>query len=158
MPVAWRLVKATYAKNAFDGHGARITGGRWNSAGVRMVYLGDTPATTALEILVQDFPARMLRQNWVIFRGEFRDAVVEYVDPAMLPKDWSATPGSHIVRAIGDRWVACRSSLVLQVPSAVLPLQFNFLINPEHPAFPSALTISSPEPFRFDPRLLKKLR
>ncbi len=54
---------------------------------------------------------------------------------------------------IGDTWVATRTSLALQVPSAVAPHHVNYLLNPAHPDFPT-LTIAAPEPFALDPRLL----
>jgi len=158
MPTAWRLVRAAHAATAFDGEGAGLTGGRWNSIGVRMVYTADMPSTAVLEILVQDVRAATLLRNWVIIKAGFPDGVVTHVDPATLPPDWSTTPAPATVRAIGDQWIASRASLVLQVPSAIVPLQYNFLINPDHPAFATHLTRSAPQPFDFNPRLLAKLK
>ena len=52
MPRAWRLVKARHAAGAFDGEGARLHGGRWNSRGARVVYVSSSRSLAALELLV----------------------------------------------------------------------------------------------------------
>ncbi|MDB6038389.1 MAG: hypothetical protein JWM99_2230, partial [Verrucomicrobiales bacterium] len=52
MPQAWRIIKEKYVAGAFDGEGARLFGGRWNSTGVRVVYVSDSQALAALENLV----------------------------------------------------------------------------------------------------------
>src|SRR5262245_29579658 len=49
---AWRIVKARHAANAFDGEGARLEGGRWNSPGTPTVYTSQSAALAALELLV----------------------------------------------------------------------------------------------------------
>jgi RES domain-containing protein len=56
------------------------------------------------------------------------------------------------VEAVGDRWVTEKRSLLLRVPSTVIPRQPNFLLKPQHPDLAS-LVIDKLEPFRFDPRL-----
>jgi RES domain-containing protein len=54
---------------------------------------------------------------------------------------------------VGDRWVAERRSAVLRVPSAIIEVESNYLLNPEHPEF-GRITISAPVPFAFDARLI----
>lgn len=156
MGLAWRLVKTRYAVTAFDGEGAKQAGGRWNSPGVGMVYTSDTLATAVLEMLAQDLPVRQLWERWSYLTVSFPDDLVLPVDPAGLPADWSATPAPPALQALGDEWIASRRSLLLAVPSAVVPRQQNFLINPDHPDR-GALKISGPEPFVFDARTLDKL-
>jgi RES domain-containing protein len=53
---------------------------------------------------------------------------------------------------MGDRWVAAGKSALLRVPSVVVPDEFNYVVNPSHPAF-SRIEIGSPRSFPFDPRL-----
>jgi len=57
MMTAWRIVPEQWAATAFDGEGARLHGGRWNSPGKPAVYLADTRALAALEVLVHLNPA-----------------------------------------------------------------------------------------------------
>jgi RES domain-containing protein len=73
----------------------------------------------------------------------------------MLPADWRSLPAPPELQTIGDRWAPARSSLVLEVPSAVIPMQTNYLINREHPDF-SSLVFSPPRPFELDLRLLTR--
>jgi hypothetical protein len=44
MHTTWRIVKRRYASSAFDGEGARLYGGRWNSPGTPVVYSSSWPA------------------------------------------------------------------------------------------------------------------
>jgi RES domain-containing protein len=156
MVTVWRLVKTKRVATAFDGEGAKLSGGRWNSPGVGVVYTADSPSTAALEILAQDYPPRAFALHWSLLTATVPDELVERVDVATLPAEWAATPWPPALPALGDRWVAERRSLVLAVPSAVVPWQRNYVINPDHPARP-ALKISGPERFAFDARILEKM-
>ncbi|MGA9671505.1 MAG: RES family NAD+ phosphorylase, partial [Terracidiphilus sp.] len=50
--LVWRLCRERYAGEAFSGHGARLYGGRWNSAGTPMVYASSSLALAAIELFV----------------------------------------------------------------------------------------------------------
>src|SRR2546428_5261958 len=52
MVTVWRIAKTRYAATAFDGEGARLNGGRWNSVGLRVGYASETVALATLEVLV----------------------------------------------------------------------------------------------------------
>jgi RES domain-containing protein len=158
MPTAWRLVRAEHARRAFDGEGARRTGSRWNSVGVRMIYTADTPSTALIEILAQDLRYDLLQTGWVLIPVEFPASAIQVLDPASLPTDWDTLPWPASTCTIGDAWSAARSSLVLQVPSAVAAFQVNYLINPDHPAFERDLARGLAQPYRIPPRLLAKLQ
>jgi RES domain-containing protein len=154
--LVWRLVKTKHVATAFDGAGAKRVGGRWNSPGVGVVYTADSPSTAALEILAQDYPARAFTLHWSLLTATVADELVETVDVTTLPADWAATPWPPALPALGDGWVAERRSLVLAVPSAVVPRQHNYVINPDHPAR-KALRISGPERFTFDARIIERM-
>jgi RES domain-containing protein len=155
VPVVWRIVKAVYASQAFDGEGARLNGGRWNSPGVRMIYTSDSLALAALELLTRLNDATHL-PDFVVIPADLPDALVTEIDLAKLPAHWQSHPAPPELQMLGDAWVKASSSLALRVPSTVVPRQHNYLLNPEHPDF-GALKISPPEPFAFDMRLLPKL-
>jgi RES domain-containing protein len=72
-----------------------------------------------------------------------------------LPGNWQADSIPESVRKIGDLWVQNQESVLLQAPSAIIPFEYNYLINPSHPDF-EKLVIHSPKKFYFDPRLLQK--
>lgn len=156
MPLAWRIVKAAHAEQAFDGEGARQYGGRWNSPGVRMVYTADSPALAALELLVQLNDASRL-SAFVLISLEISDKLVKELRGSALPAGWRAHPAPPELQARGDAWIQEASSVVLRVPSAIEPRQHNFLVNPEHPQFRS-LKVGKPEPYAFDLRLMPRRR
>lgn len=153
MITAWRLVKARHAGAVFDGEGARLHGGRWNSPGTRVAYASDSLALATLEVLVH-LESTAVLQSYSVTAIRFAEDQIEALDLRSLPKNWRRYPTIPDNQAIGDLWVAEARSLVLRVPSAVIPSSANFLLNPLHPAFPS-VTIDRPERFAFDPRLLK---
>ena len=147
------MVKSRHAAAAFDGEGARLHGGRWNSPGTRVAYASDSIALAALEVLAH-LQSTAVLQSYSLATIRFAEELVEVLDVTSLPKSWRRFPSPAENQAIGDRWIAQRRSLILRVPSALIPTAANFLINPEHPAFSNAV-IERPERFAFDPRLLR---
>lgn len=83
------------------------------------------------------------------------DVAIEAVAVADLPSDWRTYPPPPGLAMIGERWLRTLTSVVLSVPSAVIPNERNCVINPEHPDF-RRLRIHPPEPFSFDPRMWKR--
>ena len=152
MPTGWRLVKKRYAANAFDGEGARLYGGRWNSPGVPMVYTAATLSLAALELLVHLNDRRHLA-GYQQCAAHFESHQVTVVEGTALPEDWRKYPAPEALRQIGGRWAEELATPVLRVPSAVVPQEGNFLLNPLHPAF-RELVFNPPGPLSLDSRLL----
>jgi RES domain-containing protein len=146
---AWRIVKTKHAATAFSGEGARLFGGRWNSAGVSLVYTSSTQALAALESLVHLNPPVIFK--YAAIPLEFEAELVEKV--TALPPGWANSPAPPSTRALGDLWAKEARSAVLELPSAIIPGESNFLLNPAHPDF-KKIVIGKPVPFSFDPRLL----
>jgi RES domain-containing protein len=128
----WRIVDPKYAESAFSGIGAEIAGGRFNSKGRRMVYTAGSVSLAMLEQLVQANKRRRLRGH-VCIPVTFEETFVEAHDADSLPKGWDARPYRHASQDFGDRWLREQRSLVLCVPSVVVPQEYNYLINPSHP-------------------------
>lgn len=147
---AWRLTKTKLLPGAWDGQGAKRFGGRWNSVGIAVVYTSSTLSLALVEVLVH-LPSGVLPAYSAV-QVDFDGSLVTTVDPADLPANWRAHPPPPETKAIGDLWAAEGSSLVLRVPSVVVPNEFNYVLNPSHPAFADA-AIGEPIPFPFDPRL-----
>jgi RES domain-containing protein len=152
MPTGFRIVKSRYAQSAFDGEGARIYGGRWNSPGLRMVYTADSRALAILEMVVHLGKAEFLH-SYSLCVAHFDEAMVESLDRSKLGDNWRDHPSPPELRSIGDAWVQNQTSAVLEVPSVIVEDESNYLINPVHPDFAS-MTIGEPGPFSFDRRLL----
>ncbi len=117
-----------------------------------MVYTSSSLALAAMEMLVHLLrdPER-LKDLYVYIDAVFDNENVLILDPALLPKNWR--DDVRITRTVGDQWVTNRASLVLEVPSAVIPEEPNYLINPKHPDA-GKLLLTVPQPFQFDPRLI----
>jgi RES domain-containing protein len=147
----YRIVKKKHASDAFSGEEARLYGGRWNHPGVRVVYVAGSRALGALELLAHLENAALL-DHYVVFTVDCPRAKIEELEGAKLPRRWWEDPAPEKVREIGDKWAKAAKSLILRVPSAVIPAEPNYLLNPVHPGFQD-LKISKPEPFRIDARL-----
>lgn len=146
----WRLVHARYAADAFTGEGAARYGGRFNGAGVPVVYTSGSLSLAMLELIVQvGSPHRL--SDFVYLTADFDSSLVEHLaDP--LPRGWDVLPYRSTSQKLGDEWVSNGRSAVLRVPSVVVPGEFNYLINPHHSDF-DAIQISDPQPAPFDHRL-----
>jgi len=151
MPGVWCVVKRRHASTAFDGRAAQRFGGRWNSSGRRAVYGSATKSLAVLEVLVHLDVGRPL-PRLVAFTFEVDDALVDRIPVARLPRHWRTAPGLEVTQRIGDEWLASGRSLALAVPSAIVPEEWNYLLNPAHPRFGS-LRFGRPVPFLLDPRL-----
>ena len=153
MITAWRIVKRKHARTAFSGEGARLYGGRWNSPGIAIVYTAESQSLAALEMVIHLDSSELLH-HYVVFEVGIDESLVANLGPSPLPRNWRANLLPRRVQQIGDRWARDGTSAVFQVPSATLPAEYNFLLNPRHPGFPK-LVIGPPSPFRFDPRLVR---
>jgi len=152
-PSAWRIDKAKWAKQSFSGLGASLEGGRWNPPGVPMVYLSRHLSLAAMEKLVHLHDPIKTRVRFVAFRVFFEEASLEVFPRDRVPHGWAKKPPVESTQAIGWAWVNEMRSAILQVPSAIIPSEDNFLLNPAHADF-RKLRISKPLRFAFDPRLL----
>lgn len=147
----WRLVKERHAETAFDGEGARLYGGRWNSPGQRAIYASGSLALAALETLVHLDTALPLPR----FMAFSLHLIPSDVVTADLPPMYSFSgplPGLKETRRIGDEWLDSGRSLALSMPSAIIPQEINLLINPAHSRF-AQLAITTPVAFSLDARL-----
>ena len=155
MPLTlWRLVKARHAVNAFDGEGARRYGGRWNERGTPIVYLGGTLSLAALETFVHLTAADARIAFSAIEVRVPDDMEVSSLALDTLPENWRQEPPPEQTKALGTAWATREDSLLLRVPSVIVPNEWNYLLNPSHHAF-RQLEILPPMPFGFDERMWK---
>lgn len=146
----YRIAQDRYP--VLDGGGAKLSGGRWNSVGLPVVYTSSTRALAALEKLVwvdpEDLPA-----NLRLFELNVPDQVsVEVLPMRALPANWRQA-GDLECRNLGDQWLSAGRSLLLAVPSAIIPEEPNYLINPMHRDI-EAVQVAHVREFVFDVRLL----
>ena len=136
-----------------SGEGARRYGGRWTSVGRAAVYLGESLALAGMELLVHLKAERVLGtyRKMPVFIPE---RLVMHVAEDQLPPDWAQPSLYPVTQEIGDRWIVHARSAVLQVPSAVVRGETNFIVNPEQADF-SAIETGPISGFRYDPRLAR---
>lgn len=155
MRTVWRITAARFAASAFSGEGARLYGGRWNSKGHAVIYTAESQSLALLEMLVQDEP---LRARYVLIPAHLpADVAVSHVEASALPADWRTLGTRDALQAIGRAWLEEGTSAVLAAPSAVVPAEHSYLLNPRHPDF-ARIVIGEPKALDADVRLLRNLR
>jgi RES domain-containing protein len=153
----WRICPRKFAEAAFSGDGPRLFSGRWNPAGVPMVYTSLSLSLAAMEVFVHlevvtepdDLVSIMaeVQIDEAALRAHGKSLL------AKLPADWHRL-NHPALQAMGVDWVSEGKLLALLVPSAVIPGEWNLLLNPAHP---DAKKIKREEPrsFNFDSRMFK---
>ena len=150
----FRICQARHAGGAFTGDGAVLYPGRWHRRGIRVVYASESRALAALEQLVHLHRTR-LPDDFVCFTVEIPyELAIREVPVGALPLEWRRHPSPPDLQEIGSSWVSDGDSVCLKVPSAVVPGEYNVLLNPRHADF-SKLVIGAAERFAFDERLRK---
>ena len=148
---AWRITSEKYAETVFSGEGAKEYGGRFNRPGTPVVYTSESISLATLELLAKAGRRQRLSDRIVLPVAFDEPQVIAY-DEKDLPEGWAARPYGPASQQVGDDWVQSEESLVLRVPSVVVPAEHNYLINPGHPEF-GELEIGEPRPLDRDPRL-----
>jgi len=132
------------------GEGGRRAAGRWHSRGRPIIYAAEHPAAALVEILVH-LDRDLLPDRFQLIAIEAPESIrIQNIPQDVLRADWSTNDA--VTRKLGDAWLAARSSLLLRVPSVILPDAWNVLINPAHPDI-SQLVIEKRQSFPLDPRL-----
>jgi RES domain-containing protein len=146
--LVFRITRAEYA-TALVASGAA---NRWNSKGLGVIYTANSRALACLENLAHlngAPPAIPFR----IMLIEIPDEIAKQrVDNQVFSAGWPVPTDIDLCRTQGDLWLRASTSAVLQVPSVLVPNEYNFLLNPRHPDF-ARIKLIGTEDFRFDPRL-----
>lgn len=146
----WRICRSEHA--AFDGEGGKLASGRWHHRGLPIVYTAGSLALAAMEFYVHLSPGIELRRFIAISADVPERLKIETVEAAALPAHWRDARYTDRLRDIGMEWLHTGRTAVLAVPSAVVPVEQNYLINPRHKAF-GQIRINAPQPFEFDYRM-----
>lgn len=156
--VLWRIATDAreYEANDLSGKGAETTGGRWNRPGERrVVYTACSIALACLETVVHLGADDGLPLNRFLLRVDAPGdawAARQTRTNASLPIGWSAIPEGKVSLDIGGEWLRARASALLVVPSAIVPEEFNVLINPAHDDA-KTITAVKVRPWLYDHRI-----
>lgn len=151
MITAYRLVHREALAESPDPFRPRPHVNRWNSADIQVAYTAESVALAAMEIMAHLGPMRRSMRGYQLYSLSFEDHDVEDATtqaPGLNPRDVDATT------AYGDAWAKAQRSLALRVPSVVVPISFNFVINPAHPRM-SATSVHAHGEFVFDERIVR---
>ena len=154
MPLVWRLARSEFA-NELDGEGSRLFGGRWTSRGRNALYAASHLSLSILEVYV-NIPQEL--RDDLPFLQAVRIAIPDDLAATQISQEQLAgfmTQDDPIAasRRAGDGWLDRGGTLVLEVPSVLVPEETNLILNPAHPRMAEVNIIGSLA-FRFDPRLV----
>lgn len=147
----YRIAKEVYIKD-LTGIGAKAVGGRWNFRGIAVLYTSSSISLSVLECLAH-FPAAFAPKDMALATITIPDDSIEEVTLDQLPDNWQDVPSPRILKEFGQRWIKDQNSLVLKVPSIIVPQECNYIINPFHPEF-QKVQLEEVTPFYFDDRVL----
>jgi len=146
----YRLVRSEYHDD-LSGYGAFLYGGRWNSKGQYAVYAAEHISLAVLEIVVNyDRTTTTLLPSFHLVELAVPDNEIIEIDRSVLKKSWNTD--MDYTRYIGGEFLQSRSDLILKIPSAVIPEENNYLLNPSHKDF-KKIVIERSKRYGLDNRL-----
>jgi RES domain-containing protein len=148
----YRLTPKKYATD-LSGMGAKLYGGRWNRVGVSLLYTSENLSLSVLENIVHINNPNFL-PTFQAITIEIPDSIQEFVIND-FPDNWRNQETFESLRKLTDNFVEKKEFLAMKVPSAIIDVEFNFLINPQHSLFKEIKIINQQE-FSFDQRLFTR--
>lgn len=152
----FRIEREKFLDTTLEGTGASLSsGGRWNSLHTRMVYTAGSRALAILEIAVHlDLSEDLPDDRYMVEIFIPDDLKLQTLDARDLPSGWDAKPPRQLTQLLGDKFVRESAAAVLRVPSAIVPEEYNYLINPLHPSADQVKVVGA-SPLVLDGRLRK---
>lgn len=148
----YRLTPKKYATD-LSGMGAKLYGGRWNRVGVSLLYTSENLSLSVLENIVHI--------NNPTFLPTFQAITIEIPDSFQeysindFPDSWRNQDAFESLRKLTDEFFDKKEFLAMKVPSAIIDVEYNFLVNPQHSLFKQVKIINQQE-FSFDQRLFTR--
>lgn len=154
--IVFRIEREKYLGTTLTGIGASTSEGyRWNSLKTRIVYTAETRALATLEVAVHLDLSEDLPVDRLYVEIEIPDEIaIQEVQLKDLPGDWNSNPPTLATQTIGDDFVNYNDVAILKVPSSVVPQEYNYLINPDHPDSKKIKVVGTSK-MKFDSRLRK---
>jgi RES domain-containing protein len=142
--IVYRIEREKYLKTTLSGIGASMTKGyRWNSFNTKLVCTAESRALATLEVSVHlDLSEDLPSDRYYVEIEIPDDITILEVNIKDLPDDWDSKPPTITTQTIGDDFVLENESAVLKVPSSIVPQEYNYLINPNHPDLTKIRVIS----------------
>jgi len=150
----FRIEREKYLKTTLAGIGAALTEGyRWNSLNTYLIYTAESRSLATLEVSVHlDLSEDLPSDRFYVEIDIPNDITILEIELEDLPDNWDLNPPILETQFIGDDFVNDNNSAILKVPSCIVPLEYNYLINPKHPDS-SRIKVNSKTAMKFDTRL-----
>lgn len=149
----FRIAKTNFIED-LSGEGARLYGGRWNKPGDAVIYFSEHLSLCVLEILART-EYQFLRSGFSYLEAEIPDSLIRHISkPSKIHFNWNIEPPNMETQIYGSDWLRSKKDLAISIPSAVLPQEWNVLINPGHSLF-SEIKILNIAPLVLDSRIVQ---
>ena len=146
----YRIVFEKFADRLF----APGFSGRWNAEGQFVLYTASNRSLASLENMVHKMGQGVLGASFVVMVLELPDDLPQtIITRGQLPPEWKLESSYQLTQPLGSAWYEAGETLLLKVPSAVVPEEFNFVLNARHPDF-TKVQIKQREPFVYDHRFV----
>ena len=130
--IVYRVGKTSHAAD-LSGEGARLNGGRWNHKMVACIYTSESRALAIIEytmnVNINDIPRALS-----ITTLEIPGGPVHEPKEADLPGNWKEVPAPSPTKDFGSNLLKAPGTLIIKVPSTAIPQEYNYILNPAHPA------------------------
>ena len=128
--IVYRVGSTKFSKD-LTGEGARLNGGRWNHIDTPCIYTSESRALAILEysvnVNIDDIP-----RSLSITTIEIPDKEIQILSVSDLPGNWQESPAPTLTKDLGTKLLTINNSLTIKIPSAIIPGEYNFLLNPLH--------------------------
>lgn len=147
----FRIAQKPYAKSLVSSGSAN----RWNIKGQHVIYTGSSRSLSTLEFIVHKgavTPSNSYQMMVISIADD--DHLLRQIHLKDLPGNWRTFGAYSTLQKIGAEWFSDQQSLILKVPSSVIPQEYNYIINTEHPHFNTNVQLVRTEDYFWDARLL----
>jgi RES domain-containing protein len=147
----FRISKEEFSKSLSSSGSAN----RWNLKGQFVIYSGSSRSLSSLELVVHKGAVKPAFQYKVmVISIADDDYLFKQIKINELPFHWRSIAAYSDLQKIGSDWYNKQESLVLKIPSAIIPFEFNYIINTEHSEFGKKVNLVRTEDYFWDSRLL----
>lgn len=149
--IVFRIAVEKYAKKLSASGYAN----RWNKETEYVIYTASSRSLATLELVVHRASIKpSLSYKIMVVEINITKAQIEKIELENLPGNWRSIAAYSKLQEIGSQWYAKKTKLLLEIPSAVIPKERNYIINMQHKFFESKVKLIATEDYFWDDRLL----
>jgi RES domain-containing protein len=127
---------------------------RWNKKDEFVIYTGSSRSLSTLEMVAHRSYINISSQYKLLIISISDESLIKEIDIRDLPENWKSIEAYVELQEIGSKWYLSNESLVLKVPSAIIPQEYNYIINTKHPLFATHIILKEVDDFVWDNRLI----